>query len=73
MNFLWRIFKGLSAVIGFILVFGAVGTSDYYLLELGQPEPEGIWETATLGVVLMLPLIASMIYKAVKEGDDNAL
>lgn len=71
MIYLWRIFKGISAVIGFILVFGAVGTSDYYLLELGQPEPEGIWKTATLGVMLMLPLVVSMIYKAIKEGEEN--
>ena len=71
MIYLWKIFKGLSAFIGFILVFGAVGSSDYYLLELGQPEPEGIWKTATFGVILMLPLVVSMICKAIKEGEDN--
>ena len=72
MNSLWKIIKGVSAVIGFILAFGAVGTSDYYNLELHQTEPEWVKWQIIFGVALMLPLLISMISKAIEEGREDA-
>lgn len=42
-------------VIGVILAFLAVSTSDYYVIELGQKEPQYVWTLAIVGVVLMIP------------------
>lgn len=70
MNSLWKIVRTLMTVIGGILVFGAVGTSDYYVLELGQPEPSSVWTTIVIGIVMMLPFFTHMVYQIIKENQD---
>lgn len=66
MNFLWKIVRTLMAIVGIILIFGAVGTSDYYVLELGQAEPPSVWSTILVGVLMTLPLLGELIYKYMK-------
>lgn len=68
MNSLWRIVRPLMAVIGIIMVFGAVGTSDYYVIELGRSEPSSVWTTITIGLVMMFPTAFHLIYGTVKGG-----
>lgn len=68
MNSLWKIVRTLMAIIGVILIFGAVGTSDYYVLELGQVEPSGVWTTILIGVLMMSPIWIEIIYKY-KKGE----
>lgn len=54
-------------VIGVILAFLAVSTSDYYVIELGQNEPQYVWTLAIVGVVLMIPGFVRMIFSDPKE------
>lgn len=61
MNYLWKIVRTLMFVAGGILIFGAIGTSDYYVLELGQTEPASVWTTITIGFVLMIPTLLHVI------------
>lgn len=58
---------GVMAAVGGLMAFGAVGTSDYYVIELGQEEPEGLWVRMVIGFALMVPFIARAIYKEWKE------
>lgn len=70
MNSLWKIVRTLMAIIGIILIFGAVGTSDYYVLELRQAEPPSVWSTIFIGVLMTLPLLVELIYKY-KKGENQ--
>lgn len=45
----------LLAVVGSVMVFGAVGSCDYYTLELGQETPMKVWTTMRTGLILMIP------------------
>ena len=63
MNSLWKIVRTLMAIIGVILIFGAVGTSDYYVLELGQVEPSSVWTAIFIGVLMVSPIWVELIYK----------
>lgn len=67
MNSLWKIVRTLMAIMGCILIFGAIGTSDYYLLELGQPEPSSVMPTIIIGVLMALPTVVHLIYQDAKE------
>ena len=57
MNYLWKIVRNTMAVIGGIWGFLAVGTSDYYVIELGQAEPQSVNILLIVGTALMLPSI----------------
>lgn len=63
MNCLLKWVCNVMAIIGGIMVFGAVGTSDYYTLELGQKEPSYIWWVIAIGFLLTIPLIVRMVIK----------
>ena len=56
----------LMAVIGTILVFGAIGSCDYYTLELGQETPLEVWTTMRTGIVLMIPACIYVIRSYMK-------
>lgn len=70
MNSLWKIVRTALAIIGGLLIFGGVGTSDYYLLELGEPEPAHVWRTIVIGLFMMTPFIVHMVYTVIKEHED---
>lgn len=59
----WKIFRCLMAVAGVALIYLGASTSDYYTLELRQPEPDYIWVTIVLGIILMLPSVVHAIRK----------
>lgn len=67
----WRIIRGLLAVSGGILAFGAVGTSDYYLIEMGQSEPAHVWTYMLIGAAMMCPAIFCMFYTMYKEREEK--
>ena len=67
----WRIIRTLSAFAGFSLLIMAVGTSDYYVMELGQNEPGSVWTTIAIGFALILPAFIHAIYKEWKEGQED--
>lgn len=69
MNSLWRIVRPLMAAIGGALIFGAVGRSDYYILELGQQEPKSVVPTIVIGILLMVPTVIHLINKELKGND----
>lgn len=62
--------RGIMAAVGGLMAFGAVGTSDYYVIELGQDEPEGLWVKLVIGFALMVPAVAHAIYKEWKEAKE---
>lgn len=61
MSFLWKIVRPTLAVIGSFLIFGSAGTSDYYTLELKQPEPSSVWVMIVIGLLMMAPMIIHAI------------
>ena len=67
MNCLWKIVRTMMAIVGGLLIFGAVGTSDYYVLELGQHEPASVWSTIIVGFVLITPMLIHVICEELKE------
>lgn len=71
MNSLWKIVRTTMAIIGGILLFGAAGTSDYYTLELGVREPDSVWKTIMVGLILMIPMWVHLTYTVIKEKDDG--
>lgn len=67
MNYLWKIVRTIMAVVGGFLIMGGVGTSDLYVLEMGQPEPSSVGKTIFIGLVLMVPALLHCIRKEMKE------
>lgn len=63
----WKIIRGLLAVSGGILMFGAVGTSDYYLNVIGQSEPAYVWTYIFIGAAMMCPALFDMFYKEIRR------
>ena len=61
MKSLWKVLRGLMTVTGFFLIYAGASTSDYYVLELGQSEPNYIWLTMAIGIILMLPSLVHAI------------
>ena len=71
MIFLWKIVRTLMAIIGIVLIFGAAGTSDYYVLELGQSEPSSVWITLTIGLLMIVPLVFHIIKERIQDDVQN--
>ena len=69
MNSLWKIVRTLMAIVGGLLMLGGIGTSDYYLLELGEPEPSSVVPTIIIGLLLMLPTAVHIILNYMKENE----
>lgn len=63
MNYLWRIVRNIMAVVGGFLVYVGVSTSDYYVIELGQPEPASAWRIIFIGLMLMVPTLVHAVFK----------
>lgn len=61
MNYWWKIVRTIMAVVGGFLVLGAVGTVDYYTLELGQHEPSSAWSTLIIGLIMIVPTLVHAI------------
>lgn len=51
----------LLAAVGCALIYVGAGTSDYYTLGLGQPDPAYVWKTMVVGAILMLPALIHCI------------
>ena len=67
---IWKLIRGLMAMLGGIMVITGVSTSDYYVMELGVTEPSYVWWMIGIGLMLVLPAIAFSIYAEVKENND---
>ena len=61
------------ALIGAVIVFGAVSTSDFFTMELVQTEPTYVWGMFKLGCALMMPKVIQIICSEVKGGKHNVL
>ena len=68
---LWKIIRNLSAIMGLILLMGAIGTSDYYIIELGTFEPAYVKTQMLVGVLMIVPAIIGLLYEMYKEGKRN--
>ena len=67
----WKIIRNLLAIAGAIMIFSAISTSDYYVVELGQAEPTSVWKNLIIGVMMMLPVVLSAVCELYKEGKQN--
>ena len=56
----WKIIRTLLAIAGATIIFCAVGASDFYVIELGQTEPDYVWNLMIVGALMMLPKIFSL-------------
>lgn len=68
---LWKIFRNLSAIAGFVLLYAAASTSDYHLLELGVDEPLWVSKGIIVGLMMLLPMLFHVIYETWKEGKEE--
>lgn len=57
MNYLWKIVRTVMAIVGCFIVYGAVGTSDFYVIELNQPEPSNVWTNILIGLLMTVPAV----------------
>ena len=64
---LWKYVRAAMFIIGAVLAIGGAGRSDYYLLALGQVEPQSVWVTIWIGVLLMIPMFIHSIRTYLKE------
>jgi hypothetical protein len=71
MKSLWKIARNISAIAGAIMIFGAISTSDYYVIELEQAQPAFVSRNLIIGALLMLPWVLNLIYNAYKENNKN--
>lgn len=53
--------KHVCSVAGVICILGAIGTSDFYTIELHQPVPANVGTTLLVGVLLLIPGIISFM------------
>lgn len=65
-----KIIRCLLAIIGALLVYGAIGTSDYYA-EIGQPEPLCVAKYIIIGGMMMLPMFLNALYNSYKENEQR--
>lgn len=65
---LWKIIRNLSAIAGLIMLMGAVGTSDYYVVELEQVAPSYCNRNIVIGIVLLLPMVIHQFVEMYREG-----
>ena len=68
---LWKIIRNLSAIAGLIMLMGAIGTSDYYVIELEQMAPSYCNRNIIIGIALMLPMIIHVFYEMYKEDKES--
>ena len=61
MKNLWRVLRGLMAFAGGVLLFASASTSDYFVLELGQSEPNYVWSLMAIGFALIVPSLVHAI------------
>lgn len=61
-NFYFDLICKVMAFIGVCLMFGAISTSDYYLVELVQDFPDYIWKMMFAGSVLTLPALINAVF-----------
>ena len=61
-NLYFALIRKVMAFIGVCLMFSAISTSDYYLMELVQDFPDYIWKMMLIGFVLILPATISAIF-----------
>lgn len=52
---------------GFVLLFLAISSSDYYVLELNTTEPRSVIIAGVLGFVMLLPALVSLIWEEIKN------
>lgn len=62
-----KIATNALCAIGFVLAFLAISTSDYYVIELGQPEPQYVMRLLFVGIAMMLPTVLRFLGVAIKE------
>jgi hypothetical protein len=61
---IWRLIRNTAAIIGAVMLLGAIGTDDIYTKELVTTPPE-LWSDILVGVILLLPEI---LHLAKREG-----
>jgi len=66
MKYIANLIRNSAALSGLLCLFCAVGTSDYYTMELHRPEPASVDSLILVGLVLLIPSVIHMVCR--KEG-----
>ena len=61
MSYSWNCVRRIATALSFLLLFGAISTSDYYVIELGQTEPAYVGGMFCVALLLMIPQIIHII------------
>jgi hypothetical protein len=60
--------RNVSFVLGLIMWYLAVSTSDYYVMEAHEPEPASVTVMLIGGAILLLPAALHIISQELKGG-----
>ncbi len=60
--------RNISCVLGFVMWYLAVSTSDYYVMEAHEPEPASVTVMLIAGAILLLPAAIHIISQELKGG-----
>lgn len=63
----WHVIRNTMAALSLVCCILSAGTSDYYIMELREPEPASVSWLLIAAAVLMLPTIVYLIGEYVKE------
>lgn len=61
---IWRLVRNTAAVIGAVMLLGAIGTDDIYTKELVAEAPQSVETGLIIGFVLLMPTIFHLLKKA---------
>ncbi len=60
----WRYIRNTAAVIGAIMIYGAIGTDDFYTTELLTEAPQSVETGLIIGFALLIPTILHILKKS---------
>ena len=63
MKYIANLIRNAAALSGLLCLFCAVGTSDYYMMELHRPEPASVNRLLIIGLALLIPSIIHMVHR----------
>ena len=63
MKYIAKLISNTAAITGLFCLFCAVGTSDYYTMELCRPEPASVNRLILIGLILLIPSVIHIAHR----------
>ena len=64
---IWAGVRTCLALIGIMCWIAGASTSDYYVMEVGQSEPDTVHRLFIVGAVLMIPMVVHIIKEKILD------